>query len=129
LPGKVLARPKLEGAQSRADLIIDLAVRERLTVRQILSRLGGGRGHFELAGTPDQIADTIVEWFEGGAADGFNIMAPALPSGLEAFIEQVVPILRGKGLFRAEYTGTSLRDHYGLAVPANQFRSSSWRPD
>jgi FMN-dependent oxidoreductase (nitrilotriacetate monooxygenase family) len=124
LPGKVLARPKLEGSQSRADLIIDLAVRERLTVRQVLSRLGGGRGHFEFAGTPDQIADTIVEWFEGGAADGFNIMAPALPSGLEAFIEHVVPILRGKGVFRAEYTGTSLRDHYGLAVPANQFRSS-----
>lgn len=121
LPAKVLARPKLEGSQSRSDLIIDLAVREKLTVRQILARLGGGRGHFEFIGTPDQVADTIVEWFEGGAADGFNIMAPALPSGLEAFIEHVLPILRGKGLFREEYTGTTLRDHYGLAVPVNQF--------
>lgn len=122
LPAKVLARPKLEGSQSRADLIIDLAVREELTVRQILARLSGGRGHFEFAGTPGQVADTIVEWFEGGAADGFNIMAPALPSGLEAFIEHVLPILRGKGLFREEYAGTTLREHYGLAVPANQFR-------
>ena len=56
-------------------------VREKLTVREILSRLGGGRGHFTFVGTPDQVADTIVAWFEGGAADGFNIMAPALPSG------------------------------------------------
>jgi hypothetical protein len=62
---------------------------------------------------------------EGGAADGFNIMAPALPSGLEAFIEHVLPILRGKGLFRGEYTGTTLREHYGLAVPVNQFHLPS----
>jgi FMN-dependent oxidoreductase (nitrilotriacetate monooxygenase family) len=121
LPAKVLARPKLQGSQSRSDLILELAVREKLTVRQILSRLGGGRGHFEFIGTPEQVADTIIEWFEGGAADGFNIMAPGLPSGLETFIEQVLPILRSKGLFREEYRGTTLRDHYGLSVPPNQF--------
>jgi alkanesulfonate monooxygenase SsuD/methylene tetrahydromethanopterin reductase-like flavin-dependent oxidoreductase (luciferase family) len=98
-----------------------MAIRESLTVREILSRLGGGRGHFTFVGTPDQAADTIVSWFEGGAADGFNIMAPGLPSELATFIEQVLPILRGKGLFREEYEGTTLREHYGLAVPANQF--------
>ena len=75
LPDFILARPKLEGAQSRSDLIIELAQRENLTVREILSRLGGGRGHFTFIGTPDQVVDTIVAWFEGGAADGFNIMA------------------------------------------------------
>nr|WBO81477.1 LLM class flavin-dependent oxidoreductase [Streptomyces sp. SBE_14.2] len=121
LPDFILSRPKLEGSQSRADLIIDLAVRENLTVRQVISRLGGGRGHFEVAGTPEQIADIIVDWFEGGAADGFNVMAPALPSGLAAFAEHVLPILRGKGLFREEYEGTTLREHYGLPVPPNRF--------
>jgi FMN-dependent oxidoreductase (nitrilotriacetate monooxygenase family) len=121
LPDFVLARPKLEGAQSRADLIIELAQREGLTVREILSRLGGGRGHFIFIGTPDQVVDTIVAWFEGGAADGFNIMAAALPSGLETFIDHVLPILRRKGLFREDYTGATLREHYGLPVPANQF--------
>jgi FMN-dependent oxidoreductase (nitrilotriacetate monooxygenase family) len=121
LPAAVLARPTLEGAQSRADLIIELAQREDLTVRQILSRLGGGRGHFTFIGTPDQVVDTIVAWFEGGAADGFNIMAAALPSGLQTFIEQVLPILRRKGLFREDYAGTTLREHYGLPVPANRF--------
>jgi FMN-dependent oxidoreductase (nitrilotriacetate monooxygenase family) len=124
LPASILARPKLEGSQSRSDLILELAVREQLTVRQIISRLGGGRGHFELVGTPEQVADTIIAWFTGGAADGFNIMAPALPSGLEAFVEHVLPILRGKGLFREEYEGTTLREHYGLAVPANQFHDT-----
>ena len=121
LPDFILARPKLEGSQSRSDLILELAVREKLTVRQLISRLGGGRGHFEFIGTPEQIADTITAWFEGGAADGFNIMAPALPQGLETFIEHVVPILRGKGLFREDYEGTTLREHYGLPLPPNQF--------
>jgi FMN-dependent oxidoreductase (nitrilotriacetate monooxygenase family) len=123
LPDFILARPKLEGSQSRSDLIIELAVRENLTVREILSRLGGGRGHFTFVGTPDQAVDTIVSWFEGGAADGFNIMAPALPSGLETFIEHVLPILRSKGLFREDYQGATLREHYGIPVPANQFHA------
>lgn len=122
LPAHILARPKLQGSQSRSDLIIEMAQRENLTVRQILSRLGGGRGHFTFVGTPDQVVDTIVAWFEGGAADGFNIMAPALPSGLETFIDQVLPILRRKGLFREDYRGTTLREHYGLPLPGNQFR-------
>lgn len=125
LPASILARPTLEGAQSRADLIIELAEREQLTVRQVLARLGGGRGHFELVGTPDRIAETIIGWFSGGAADGFNIMAPALPSGLATFIEEVVPILRRAGLFRDEYEGTTLREHYGLGVPPNQFHRLS----
>ncbi|MDT5015844.1 MAG: hypothetical protein QOD39_2004, partial [Mycobacterium sp.] len=121
LPDFVFARPKLQGAQSRSDLILELAQREGLTVREILSRLGGGRGHFTFIGTPDQVVDTIVAWFEGGAADGFNIMAAALPSGLETFIEHVLPILQRKGLFREEYSGTTLREHYGLPVPTSRF--------
>jgi FMN-dependent oxidoreductase (nitrilotriacetate monooxygenase family) len=127
LPDFILARPKLEGSQSRSDLIIELAVRENLTVREILSRLGGGRGHFTFIGTPDQAADTIVSWFEGGAADGFNIMAPALPSELATFVEHVLPILRSKGLFREEYQGTTLREHYGLSAPVNQFQGGGTR--
>jgi alkanesulfonate monooxygenase SsuD/methylene tetrahydromethanopterin reductase-like flavin-dependent oxidoreductase (luciferase family) len=123
LPDFILARPKLQGTQSRSDLIIEMAQRENLTVREVLSRLGGGRGHFTFVGTPEQIADTIIAWFEGGAADGFNIMAPALPSSLETLIEYVLPILRSKGLFREEYRGTTLREHYGLPVPANQFHA------
>ena len=69
----------------------------------------------------------IEEWFTNGAADGFNIMPALLPSGLDAFVEQVVPILRDRDLFRREYTGTTLRDHYGLPRPENQYVRSEPR--
>lgn len=115
---------EVKGHQSRFQVITELARREQLTVRQLLTRLGGGRGHRTFVGTPEQIADTLQEWFESGAADGFNVMPPLLPSGLEMFVDHVVPILRRRGLFRSEYSGRTLREHYGLARPLNRFSSS-----
>ena len=101
-----------------------LARRENLTVRQLIGRLGGGRGHRTFTGTPEQVADTIVDWFERGAADGFNVMPAALPSGLEAFADHVIPLLRRRGLFRTEYTGRTLREHYGIPRPDSQFAAA-----
>ncbi|HWE89185.1 MAG TPA: LLM class flavin-dependent oxidoreductase [Pseudonocardiaceae bacterium] len=109
---------QVNGAKSRFELVRDLAERDNLTLRQVLRRLGGGRGHQVVAGTPEQVADHIQRWFTGGAADGFNIMPPLLPSGLADFVDQVVPELRRRGLFHTEYTGATLRDHYGLPRPA-----------
>jgi FMN-dependent oxidoreductase (nitrilotriacetate monooxygenase family) len=117
LPADLPAEDEIEGAKSRYTLIVELARREQLTVRRLIGRLGGGRGHRTFAGTPEQVADAIQHWFEHGAADGFNIMAPVLPSGLELFVDHVVPILQRRGLFRTEYTGRTLRDNYGLARP------------
>jgi FMN-dependent oxidoreductase (nitrilotriacetate monooxygenase family) len=111
-----------EGAQSRFELVTGLAKRENLTIRQLIERLAGGRGHRVFAGTPVQVADQIEHWFTGGAADGFNIMPPTLPGGLDEFVDLVVPELQRRGLFRTEYSGTTLREHYGLARPANQNR-------
>lgn len=97
---------------------MELARRDKLTVRELIGRLGGGRGHRTFAGTPEQVADQIEIWFTDGAADGFNIMPPVLPSGLELFVDEVVPILRRRGLFRTEYVpGETLRDRYGLPRP------------
>jgi FMN-dependent oxidoreductase (nitrilotriacetate monooxygenase family) len=127
LPAEVFGRPRVQGAQSRFDLITGLAEREGLTVRQLIGRLGGGRGHRTFTGTPEQIADTIADWFERGAADGFNVMPPALPSGLEAFAEQVIPILRRRGLFRTEYAGRTLREHYGIPRPVSQYADAGRR--
>lgn len=110
-----------EGAQSRRKLVVDLARRERLTVGQLIGRLAGGRGHRVVAGTPEQIADQIQEWFSGGAADGFNIMPPILPAGLSDFVDHVVPELQVRGLFRYEYEGRTLRDNYGLARPRSRY--------
>ncbi|MEU7842802.1 LLM class flavin-dependent oxidoreductase [Micromonospora sp. NPDC049114] len=120
LPADLPSEDEIEGAKSRYTLIVTLARRERLTVRQLIGRLGGGRGHRTFAGTPEQVADAIEQWYRAGAADGFNIMPPVLPAGLEAFVDHVVPLLQRRGLFRTEYTGTTLRDHYGLPRPANQ---------
>jgi FMN-dependent oxidoreductase (nitrilotriacetate monooxygenase family) len=121
LPADLPDEDEIEGAKSRYTLIVELARRERLTVRELIGRLGGGRGHRTFAGTPEQVADALESWFLAGAADGFNIMPAALPSGLEEFVDHVVPLLQARGLFREEYTGSTLREHYGLARPANQY--------
>jgi FMN-dependent oxidoreductase (nitrilotriacetate monooxygenase family) len=118
LPDEVAALDTQEGNKSRYALTIGLARQEDLTVRQLLNKLGGGRGHRTLAGTPEQVADSLEQWFTHGAADGFNVMPAVLPSGLETFVAEVVPILQDRGLFRRDYTGTTLRDHYGLGLPA-----------
>ena len=95
--------------------------RENATLRQLLAYLAGARGHFTAAGTPEQIADLIVDWFEGGAADGFNIMPPLLPAQLDVFSAEVIPLLQRRGLFRTAYEGTTLREHYGLDWPKSAF--------
>ncbi|MGW0043541.1 LLM class flavin-dependent oxidoreductase [Rhodococcus sp. NPDC003348] len=112
---------EIEGNKSRYQLVKDLAGEGDLTVRELIGLLGGGRGHRTFAGTPEQVADELQAWFEQGAADGFNIMPPYLPGGLDDFVDRVVPILQERGLFRAEYTATTLRGHYGLADPDNRF--------
>jgi hypothetical protein len=91
----------------------------------LIARLGGGRGHRTFTGTPEQVAKAIVDWFAYSAADGFNIMPAVLPSGLELFVDHVVPILRSRGLFRTEYTGRTLRDNYGLSRLANRHLGAS----
>ncbi|MGQ4599872.1 NtaA/DmoA family FMN-dependent monooxygenase [Nocardia sp. R6R-6] len=110
-----------DNVQSRLQVVAGIVQRERPTVRGLLHRLAGARGHRVFAGTPEQVADTIEEWFRNGAADGFNVMPPYYPGGLEVFAETVVPILQERGLFRTEYTGTTLRDHFGLPRPDSRF--------
>ncbi len=114
--------PELEqinGGKSRFTLLKDLAEREGLTIRKLYQRVAGARGHREIKGTPVQIADQLQEWFEQGTADGFNIMPPYLPGGLEDFVDLVVPELQRRGLFRTEYTGRTLRENLGLRRPVH----------
>ncbi|MEN5073370.1 LLM class flavin-dependent oxidoreductase [Isoptericola cucumis] len=113
-----------DNSRSRFQVVAGIVQRERPTLRQLLHRLAGARGHRVVAGTPEQVADTITEWFTSGAADGFNVMPPSLPSGLDAFADHVVPILQARGLFRTEYAGTTLRDHLGLDVPENRYTAA-----
>jgi FMN-dependent oxidoreductase (nitrilotriacetate monooxygenase family) len=107
----------VEAARSRTEVIVGLVRREKPTLRQLLGYMAGARGHFVTAGAPEQIADLMEDWFRDGACDGFNMMPPVLPAMLEVFVAEVVPLLRKRGLFRSEYGGEALRDHYGLARP------------
>jgi FMN-dependent oxidoreductase (nitrilotriacetate monooxygenase family) len=100
---------------------VNLARKGNLTVRELLKALGGGVGHRIIVGTPEQIADDIAAWFAAGAADGFNLMPDVLPSGLASFVDEVVPLLQKRGIFRRDYEGTTLRDHLGLARPPSRF--------
>jgi len=118
----------VEAARSRTEVIINLVRRDKPTLRQLLGYLAGARGHFVTAGTPEQIAALIEDWFADGAADGFNIMPPLLPAQLDVFSAEVIPILQRRGLFRTEYSGTMLREHYGLAWPASVFDDPGWVP-
>jgi FMN-dependent oxidoreductase (nitrilotriacetate monooxygenase family) len=109
---------EIEGHKSRSTLVRQLAAQGNLTIRELIGRLGGGRGHRSITGTPEQIADDLIAWVDAGAADGFNVMPPYLPGGLEDFVDHVVPILQARGRFRPDYTATTLRGHYGIELPS-----------
>lgn len=109
------------GQRSRQKLLTELADQENLTLAQLGRRIAGGRGHYSLIGTPEQLADELQRWFEQGAADGFNVLVPHLPGGLEDVARLLVPELQRRGLFRTEYEGTTLRENLGLQRPAYRF--------
>ena len=112
---------KNEASRSRTEAVVALVARERPTLRQLLAKLAGARGHFTVAGSPEKIADLMQDWFEDGAADGFNLMPPVLPHQLDLFISEVVPLLQKRGLFREVYQGETLRSHFALSRPEVRF--------
>jgi alkanesulfonate monooxygenase len=118
--GPLPETPETNASKSGRERIIELARRENLTVRQLAQRLGGYAG-LAFVGTPAHIADQMQEWLETGASDGFNIMFPYVPQGLDDFVDKVVPELQRRGIFRREYEGTTLRENLGLPRPDNRF--------
>jgi FMN-dependent oxidoreductase (nitrilotriacetate monooxygenase family) len=112
--------PPTNASQSTRERTIELARRENLTVRQLAQRLGGYAG-LAFVGTARTIADEMQEWLDTEGSDGFNVMFPWLPSGLDAFVDHVVPELQRRGLLRREYEGSTLRENLGLPRPDNRF--------
>jgi alkanesulfonate monooxygenase len=115
--------PESNASKSGRERAIALARRENLTVRQLAQRLGGYSG-LAMVGTPSSIADEMQAWLEADACDGFTIMFPYLPGGLDDFCDRVVPELQRRGLFRTEYEGRTLRENLGLKRPQNRFFSN-----
>lgn len=112
--------PESNASKTSREHAISLARRENLTVRQLAQRLGGYSG-LAMIGTPKTIADEMEEWIETDASDGFTIMFPYLPGGLDDFVDGVIPELQRRGLFRREYEGATLRENLGLPRPGNRF--------
>ncbi|MFN4090318.1 MAG: LLM class flavin-dependent oxidoreductase [Alphaproteobacteria bacterium] len=112
--------PETNASKSGRERAIALARAENLTVRRLAERIGGYSG-LEMTGTPETIADQMEEWLVERGSDGFNVMFPYLPGGLDDFVDRVVPELQRRGIFRREYEGTTLRENLGLPRPRNRF--------
>lgn len=107
--------------RSRGQLMYDRALRDGLTIRQLYMAIAAGNGHRQMIGTPAMIVDHMQDWFENGAADGFNVLATHMPGGLEDFVDMVVPELQRRGLYRTAYEGATLRENLGLARPPSRY--------
>lgn len=107
--------------QGHAVVLKSVAKRHNMTLRELRDFAAVSSGHRLVVGTAEQVADDLEQWFRSGAADGFVIMSSYLPGPAEEFVDQVVPVLRSRGLFREDYEGATLRDHLGLSRPGNSF--------
>jgi FMN-dependent oxidoreductase (nitrilotriacetate monooxygenase family) len=112
--------PETNASKSSRQRVLDWAREEQLTIRELARRIGGYSG-LEMVGTARSIADQMEQWLVEEGSDGFNVMFPYLPGGLDDFVDKVVPELQRRGIFRREYEGTTLREHLGLPRPANRF--------
>lgn len=112
--------PPTNASHSARDRVLALAERENLTIRQLAQRVGS-YGGLAFVGTPQTIADEMEQWLTEEGSDGFNIMFPFLPEGLNDFVDQVIPELQRRGIFRKEYEGKTLRENLGLARNVNRF--------
>ncbi|MFB0922273.1 MAG: LLM class flavin-dependent oxidoreductase [Alphaproteobacteria bacterium] len=124
LDGPLPEIPETNASKSGRARAIRMAEEEQLTVRQLAQRMGGFSG-LALVGTAETIADEMQEWIETEASDGFTIMFPFLPEGLDLFVDRVTPELQRRGLLRREYEGATLRENLGLPRPENRFFASS----
>ncbi len=115
LDGPVPPPPRSEGSRTFSHVLYETALREKMTLRDLYNLTAAARGHWVVCGTPQHIADTLEAWFVARAADGFNILPPYFPGAFADFVDLVVPELQRRGLFRRDYQGNTLRDHFGLA--------------
>jgi alkanesulfonate monooxygenase len=104
-------------AMSRSEVMLNVARRNNYTIRELYQHVAIGNAHHTVVGTPKMVADAMERWFEDGAADGFNILPAIAPRDVTAFVDQVVPELQRRGLFRTAYEGKTLRENLGLTAP------------
>lgn len=110
---------------TRSGQMLDMARREGWTLRQLYQHFAATRGHMVLVGTPSEVVDSMQEWFENGACDGFNLIPPMFPGEFDAFVDMVVPELQRRGIYRTAYEDGTLRDRLGLSVPESRYAAGT----
>lgn len=123
LDGPLPELPPTNGPKGRQRLLVDVARREGLTIRDLYLNIALTSGHRLVLGTPVDIADQLEDWFRNEGCDGYNVAPPYLPGGFTDFVDLVVPELQRRGLVRRDYEGTTLRDHLGLPRPPARIRN------
>ena len=113
--------PRNDVIGTRSDMMLELARRDNLTLRQLYKIFAASRGHCAVVGSPRQVADLMERWVAERGCDGFNVLPPTFPDGLTDFVDLVVPELQRRGLFRTRYEGTTLRANLGLAKPVSRY--------
>jgi FMN-dependent oxidoreductase (nitrilotriacetate monooxygenase family) len=121
LDGPLPDIPETNASKSAREKLIEKARRDNMTVRQLAQYVGGSYGTLEMLGTPAMIADQMEEWLASRGSDGFNVMFPYVPGGLDDFVDRVVPELQRRGIYRRDYEGRTLRENLGLPRPDNRF--------
>ena len=117
LDGPVPDLPMTKGGQAFSQALLDLARREKMTLRDLYNITAAARGHWVVYGTPKRIADIMEEWFLAERADGFVVMPAFIPGAFDDFVDQVVPELQRRGIFRKDYAGSTLRTHLAQTSP------------
>jgi N-acetyl-S-(2-succino)cysteine monooxygenase len=115
----------VEASRARYEMFYRLAVEQKYTLRQLIQLKARSSGHAAVIGTAEQVAEHMIEWFTNQACDGFNLQPAAIPDSLDDIEHGILPILRERGYFRRDYTGSTLREHLGLARPDHVFSTSS----
>jgi FMN-dependent oxidoreductase (nitrilotriacetate monooxygenase family) len=118
-------KEKTERGQAFSKALLDMARREKMTLRDLYNITAAARGHWVIYGSPTSIADTLEEWFTTELADGFVIMPAYFPGAFDDFVDKVVPELQRRGLYRKDYAGTTLRSHLGLERPKPRVRRAA----
>ncbi|WP_439397551.1 NtaA/DmoA family FMN-dependent monooxygenase [Bradyrhizobium sp. PMVTL-01] len=108
---------RFQASVSRYRNFYDMAVKEKMTLRQMIVSRDRDNGHLAPVGSASQVADVMQEWYEAEACDGWTVTPPAVPEALDAVCQLLVPELQRRGIARTEYEGTTLRDHLGLERP------------
>lgn len=111
--------PPSNGNKSRRAMIEKWSKEERLTLEKLYKRVIVSRAHFNVIGSYKTVAEQMIEWFESGSCDGFNVMPPSMPNCLTNFVNGVVPELQKMGVFKTRYSKGTLRDKLGLKRPTD----------